>query len=352
VASEILSRPPEEGARRLALGFLDAATAARARLDDSGDAEALHDFRVALRRLRSTFRAYRSTFAGSLSKKLLRRLRRLAAATGPGRDAEVQVTRLREEIPQLTRAQRAGAAWLLARLEGRMEEGYDAARKRAEEDLPRLAADLHERLSVYSTEVHLDADAPRPTFGQVAAQALRGQVEEVGADLAAIGGAGDVEGAHAARISAKRVRYLIEPLAGEIPGSAPLVKRFKALQDLLGELHDLHVFEAELGTALESAAAERARRLLAATVAADPAGEDGHRLRAARRHPYDAGLLALGRRARARRDELFAEMDQGYLQGGGKRFLGQLERLADRLEAAAAGEAPSPESAEPLTAPT
>ena len=49
----LLPRPPEEGARRLALSYLDQAARARPRLADPADAEALHDFRVGLRRLRS-----------------------------------------------------------------------------------------------------------------------------------------------------------------------------------------------------------------------------------------------------------------------------------------------------------
>ena len=41
--AELFSRPPEEGARRLALSFLDEAAAALPRLDDSADSEALQN---------------------------------------------------------------------------------------------------------------------------------------------------------------------------------------------------------------------------------------------------------------------------------------------------------------------
>src|SRR3989441_7903639 len=53
----LLAAPAPRAAHRIALSLLDAATAARERLPDAGDAEALHDFRVAMRRLRSTLRA-------------------------------------------------------------------------------------------------------------------------------------------------------------------------------------------------------------------------------------------------------------------------------------------------------
>ena len=76
---------------------------------------------------------------------------------------------------------------------------------------------------------------------EATARILHRQVAELEQNLAKIEDAGDEKEAHQARISAKRVRYLLEPLVEEIPGAGPVVKRFKALQDLLGELHDAHV---------------------------------------------------------------------------------------------------------------
>ena len=80
--SELLDQPVERSARWLALRFLDEAGAGHARLDEADDPEALHDFRVGLRRLRSTVRAYRRWLGGSLGPKDRRRLKALAGATG------------------------------------------------------------------------------------------------------------------------------------------------------------------------------------------------------------------------------------------------------------------------------
>lgn len=338
MTSGLLSRPPEEGARLLALRQLEAAVAARGRLADPEDLEALHDLRVALRRLRSTLRSYRPYLAGSLSKKLGRRLRDLAAATGPGRDAEVQVAWLRGEMQALTRTQRSGAAWLLARLSQRMTEGYGEAHEALEDRLPGLADALRARLSVYSAEVHLETGEARPTFGAVTGHAVRSQLEELRQELSAISSPADEEHCHEARITAKRIRYLLEPLLEELPEIAPLVKRFKALQDGFGELHDAHVLEHGLGEALESAAAERARLLFHSTV--DEKDKDGEaRLRSLRRHPRDPGLLALVLLNRKRRDALFATIHERYLEGRGEPFLTELNTLALRLEAGAPPEA-------------
>lgn len=340
MTSGLLQRPPEEGARLLALRQLELAVVARDRLADPEDVEALHDLRVALRRLRSTLRSYRPQLAGSLSKKVLRRLRDLAAATGPGRDAEVQLAWLRGELPALVRAQRTGAAWLLSRLSQRMDAGYEAAHEVLERDLPRLAEALRSRLSVYSTEVNLEDALPRPTFASVTGDALRRQVDELRAELAAITGPQDQEDCHEARITAKRIRYLLEPLSEELPEVAPLVKRFKGLQDLLGDLHDAHMLEGELGTGLEAAATERARLVFATTLEAQGAAATPAR-RAIRRPSREGGLLALATRNRQRRDDLFAALGERFLGMKAEPFLEQLDTLALRLVAGADTPTPS-----------
>jgi len=340
----LLSRPPEEGARRLALSFLDQAAAAHPRLshpadapdagdlenpEDTEDTEALHDFRVALRRLRSCLKAYAEPLAGSVPKKLARRLRRLAQATGPGRDTEVQMDWLRGRSKHLSSAHRAGLAWQLARLQERLHEAYGDLLHEVAAEFPGLETKLRQRLSVYQTEVHLDAGGPSPSFGHVTAAILREQVADLEDRLARVRAPEDEEEAHRARISAKRLRYLVEPFTDEIPGAAPLVKSLKGFQDLLGELHDAHVLEAELSTAVETAAAGRAHRLFALALQETP---DAALLRAERRRTREPGLLALARQNRARRDQLFARLQGGWLEGRAEDFLSRMEDLATEMD--------------------
>src|SRR5205085_10514260 len=83
---ELLDRPRDEACRAVALKYLDEAAAAKARLGH--DEEALHDLRVALRRFRSTLRAWRAVL-GRLRGRLRSSLRRIIDATGGARDAEV-----------------------------------------------------------------------------------------------------------------------------------------------------------------------------------------------------------------------------------------------------------------------
>jgi CHAD domain-containing protein len=327
----LLTRPPEEGARVLALSFLDQAAAAHPRLSDPSDTEALHDFRVALRRLRSSLRSYREALAGSLPRKLTRRLRNLAGATGPGRDTEVQVKWLRGRSRHLSAHHRAGLHWILARLEERMRDAYAEVLDLTPKEFPSLEEGLRRRLSVYRTEVHLDGSGSRPTLATATAAILRRQAAELREHLSAIEEVEDETEAHEARISAKRLRYLLEPLAGEVPGglATGVVKQLKSLQDLLGELHDAHVLETELLQAVETASAERARRLFDLSLTHPP---DEAALRLERRRPYEPGLIAVARLNRERRDLLFVQVRAGWLFGLGNDFFDEVDALAAVLE--------------------
>lgn len=328
----LLSRPPEEGARILALHFLDQAAAAWPRLQDQDDTEALHDFRVALRRLRSSLRAYGDLLKDSLPKKLSKKLRRLARATNPGRDTEVQIEWLRGRSRHLSSYHRAGLTWLLARLEDRMRAAYDEMEAELRGEFLEAEAELRRRLSVYRTEIHLDGSGSRTTLADVTAKILREHVRELEEHLARVETVEDETEAHEARIAAKRARYLLEPLADEIPGAAPLIKRFKAFQDLLGDLHDAHVLETELARAAEEAATERARHLFEVSL---DGVEDERRLRAAGRRAAESGVIALARLNRGRRDRLFQELQEEWLGGRAGEFLREVEGLAEALEAPA-----------------
>jgi CHAD domain-containing protein len=332
-------RDPDEGARRLALGFLDQAAAAKDRISDPDDAEALHDFRVGLRRLRSTLRTYQDLLGKSVGKKLAKRLKALADSTGDGRDAEVALAWLdavAQAEPPPAPSARPGHRWLRSRLAAVRERAYAEIAERIEEDFAPLAERLRERLSVYRAEVRLDATTPPRRFGEVAAAGLAELGQRIEKELAAIGSAEDEEGSHRARITAKRIRYLLEPFAAESPEARAAVKKLKQLQELLGELHDAHILERTVANAASEAGAERARRLFdLALSAVSPAD-----LAAARRRPLESGLFDLGRRNRARRDELFARLADGWIGesvGSGGRSKGtaglarELARAAESL---------------------
>lgn len=319
----LLAQPADEAARLIALAQLDGARAARRRLADLDDGEALHDFRVALRRLRSTIRSLRPHLEARVPRKWRRRLRDLARATTDARDAEVQIAWIRERRNELPRGRRAGLPWLLAGLAARRDRVYDEIRRDTASEFDRL--DVRLRRSLTTARALRPA---APAFGDVLSGLVREHATELARELGLVRSAEDQAESHAARIQTKRLRYLLEPLAGDLPQVAAIVDRLKRLQDVLGELHDVHVLIGGLGDAVAGAAAERARRLHDLALR----GEAPEPSRGPRRpRPASPGLLALARLAADWQGRLFQRLLAEWLSGELAVLLKDLDALADAL---------------------
>jgi len=250
---DLLEMPVERAARIVALALLSDTMVARLRLADASDRSALHDFRVAVRRLRTWLRAYRPALAGSVRKQDRRRLRSLARATGAARDREVRIDWLRD----LERAPDTGGRAAVTRTRRRLELGTpdadSALRVAIRRDMARIAERLSATLPSYVLRGRVDAPPSITTMAEATAEALmralralrrRLAAAQVAAESAgAASGAGvavviDPTIAHDVRIAGKRLRYLLEPLAAQIDGASSLVRQLKSLQDLIGEVHD------------------------------------------------------------------------------------------------------------------
>ena len=197
----LLDRPTADAVRRIARGQASEAAAALGRLRNRRDSEALHDFRVAVRRLRSVLRAYRRWLGRAGATKVRRRLQALGSATNPGRDAEVQLEWLEAQRATLGRGERTGLNWLMRGLRAARRENYAAARRHVRADFARVAEMLEKRLG--------ELDAAAPPFRETFAALLRQHAADLEVRLAAIRGPDDEENAHEARISAKRLRYVL-----------------------------------------------------------------------------------------------------------------------------------------------
>jgi CHAD domain-containing protein len=299
----LLSERADDGAHKLALGYLDEASAGAARLGDPNDAEALHDFRVGIRRLRSVLRAYEPHVRRSAGKKWRRRLRSIAHLTSPGRDAEVQVEWLNTNIAAMRRHKR-GARALLRRVEDTMSDAYAEVREDVLREFGEAEGKLRQRLRLLPT---LEERAPVASFGEFTGKLLRRQLRELFELTSQISSPHDELFIHDARIAAKRMRYVLEPIQNEIEGGKRLVKTLKRLQDVLGDLHDIEVIEAEL---------ERERRRALGPV-----------LRASAIESIDE----LARRADEQKRSLFCAFDDQWHKGGGVEFFEAIRALSDKL---------------------
>ena len=276
-----LRESTDRSVRLVALGHLADATSAHARLASQSDDEALHDFRVALRRLRSWERAFRPYLRDDLGKKLRRRLRDLARDTGASRDLEVHLAWLKEQRRSLGRRQRPGLDWLVGELEARKADADNVLEKDIDGRFVKLERRLARALESYRERLRLRKDgsaAPLPTFAEALAPRVRKAASDLETQLGHVRTERDVREGHEARIAAKRLRYLLEPVMKIVPGAADIVDRLKGLQDVLGDLHDAQVFGAEVSKLAMDATSDAPNADSSAEAAATPdvaSGGDG-----------------------------------------------------------------------------
>jgi len=316
-----LDQPIERAARLVALDLLESATKARARLDDSTDAEALHDFRVTLRRLRTWLRTLQPWLEDSTPKKASRRLRKSARLTIDSRDAEVHLVWLQDQRSALSARQRHGWAWLVERIEHEKEQSDEVAFSKGARAFDRAAAKLARRLPYY--RAHVDphaADAPRP-FAIVLAELIRDQGAVLAERLEKITSFEDAKAIHSARIAGKRLRYIVEPIAEQIDGGNQLVADLGALQDALGACHDAQVFAGAILAASEA---------LPAAQGASPDTRSASARRPSERHrDLRLGLLALAGRLQERGEQSFADVKEKWLSS--PNLAEETERIAQAV---------------------
>ncbi|SEM70550.1 CHAD domain-containing protein [Halomonas caseinilytica] len=299
------------------LDLLNDARRARPRITDPGDAEGLHDFRVALRRLRAWLQAYRGQPGIAFSKSLRRDLRDLARATNRARDGEVMLAWLGQTLPSLPAAERGAGEWWRQRLELDVAEAYESANLAVETHFPGLDARLQSRLDKLRTRKKGRA----PSFGEASAVALSALRERLVAEVEALGSVEDAESLHRPRITGKRIRYLLRPWRKASLRCRRAERAMKAFQDAFGVLHDDLVRESAMrDMALAQASGELEARLVEVARGGTPRASAPRHLR---------GFMGLVRENRRR---LLAH----YEIAVGVEGAGGIEALSMRLEAACA----------------
>jgi CHAD domain-containing protein/CYTH domain-containing protein len=230
----LLQLPAPRAARLLALGFLRDAAAAHRRLSDPGDGEALHDFRVSLRRLRATLEEHRGVLEG-VRKRHRQAVGRLLQSTGSARDAQVHAAAFAALRGRLGGGERAGADGILRRLAEAGEGKADATA--AEKAFPRIRRRLEKRLATLTVAVEEEPGDATP-FAAVLADRVERAAGKAAARVGRACEEVDPVSVHRARLAVKRLRYLVEPFAPELDGGAGLVALLRAMQDRMGALRD------------------------------------------------------------------------------------------------------------------
>ena len=199
------------------------------------DPEAVHQARVATRKLRSNLRTFGPLLDPEWTEPLRSELGWLAFGLGAVRDREVLLERLRKRAESLPASDQRSAAALLHLLEVEIE----GLRKRLGADLDsQRYIDLLEQLVAAAHTPATLPDADQPATGLLPALAttpwrrLRSAVRQLPETPT------DPE-LHRIRILAKRARYAAEavaPVAG--PGASGFARAAAKLQTVLGEHQD------------------------------------------------------------------------------------------------------------------
>ncbi|SDH20318.1 CHAD domain-containing protein [Sinosporangium album] len=233
---------------------VDALLAQDPQVRRAGD-DAVHQMRVAARRLRSALKAFKSVMGET--PEIQEELRWLGLVLGDVRDLEVIRARFAGRLEGLPPELVVGPveARLGADLEAQEKAGYDVIRETLSDE--RYFA-LLDSLDLLVAKPSLTKKAASPAESTLTAVAARGwrRVERRYEEAQAMEDADEREIAmHNVRKAAKRARYTAEALAPVLGGTlAELGKRAEAVQDILG-LHQDGVVAQEV---LEREA-ERAR---------------------------------------------------------------------------------------------
>jgi CHAD domain-containing protein len=226
----------------------------------AGDEEAVHQMRVAGRRLRVALPLLARKPEGRRVERALEVLRELTRTAGASRDLDVGLVVLEERLQvlehphpeQLGLRRRLRAARTRSR--GRMAEAL------LDLEIARLRRDLRAIVARRAEDVFTVLARLRELRDRDGAMLLGG--------FGDLGGRFDPVALHGLRRRARRLRYAAEMsdlLRGESSGAPELWKR---LQDHIGELHDRHVLSGWLLTQSE-AMARRGQSAAAATAIAE-----------------------------------------------------------------------------------
>ena len=203
------------------------------------DPEAVHDMRVAARRVRAAWRVFGNAYERPVVRHHTAEIRVLGGRLGAVRDLDVQLAILTAYREQRSKRARTALAPLV--------EAWTAARAERHADLVAHLGSPWFGMLVADHKSFVDAApddvvrGPAPATVRTAAPAVTWDAYgEVWAFEPDVGGA-DVETLHDVRIATKWLRYTLEFVREPMePTATELIRRVVALQDHLGDIHDLH----------------------------------------------------------------------------------------------------------------
>lgn len=176
------------------------------------------------------------------------------------------------------------------------------------------------------SEQNLLLERPPESFASCVAALAEAQSAGLLETLGQIANINDTERLHDGRISGKRLRYLLEPIRPYVNEAQQVVRQSKKLQDLLGDLNDIHVLMREIDDALAGSTQQRGDR-----VRASLRGGDIDRARREASMSEWTGFIELHARLDQERRVLVAKLRDRWLGSELEALVGQARDLAQQL---------------------
>ena len=203
----------------------------------SGDVRAVHQARVATRRLREALPLIE---AGKAGRRLGRAARSLTGVLGPVRELDVALQML-DELARST----GGPASAIATLRTAVSEERSVRHREVTKQIDEIDMERLQRKALHRLERRA-AQGEHPTDRQARVVAARRRAARRAQRVeAAVDAAGAIylpDRLHRVRIAVKKLRYGLE-IARDLSGSRAeaRIRSLKRMQDLLGRMHDLEV---------------------------------------------------------------------------------------------------------------
>ena len=167
ITAESLSEPTQLGVRIVGRELLNRLREKSEHLGSDDHPDALHDFRVAVRRLRSWVRAFDDDLSATVRPKAQRRLKRIADATRASRDFEVHIDWLDRFARSRKGRYREATEWLVERARDRKARADLELQEMLNENLERTIAQLTHGLSHYVVSLDEPSDRFSATLAEL-----------------------------------------------------------------------------------------------------------------------------------------------------------------------------------------
>jgi CHAD domain-containing protein len=240
--------------RKLALRHLNRFVSLEAKVLKGDDPDDIHDMRVASRRLQQVLDLISPKPLPREARRLRRKIRRCRRALGDLRNCDVLLQQVQGRLARNRCSDREAWTAVKQHLQERRSESFSRAiRKLSKVNLAVFymrTKEILDRLKPTPDQDHgphplVQPDRPAlEPFPARLTQALAGAWREFEKQVASSQRETTAPSIHAARICAKRLRYLLEVVNQfGIPGSSGALTWLRKIQQHLGDWHDMEVLE-------------------------------------------------------------------------------------------------------------